>query len=262
MDISKLKSILNSSKVSIVRISTILCFVFLIMHCYSGKAIQLDSEIKRPGSGKSSAIRIYEFGETKKSQSIILFSPVFWKDDFLWDDRDSLIPYLLYKNYKVYMISWEEPNLDTKTLYNTIQSVISTSSESKIYFGGISIGGQKLAKVLSEYPSKDFPKLEKVFFLGTGFDYDYPKSFLEHSQSIKKESLVPRLFLEEKFRSYATGNTTVDRVSPQVNSTFGNESKISFGFFWGKIDSVSPEESIYSYYNSKLKIKPNQVRDN
>jgi hypothetical protein len=263
MDTRKVKFLLNLFIESFFcRYGIVICFVFLFMHCYSGKAIQLESNTNSLETDKNSLVRIYEFGETSKSQVVILFSPVFWKDEILWDDKESLIPYLLYKDYKVYVISWKESNVDTKILFEKMQSILSNSTDSKIYFGGISIGGQKLAEVLSKYSSKEFPNLKKIFFLGTGFDYNYPKSFYEQSLHIKKESFVPRLFLDENLQKHATGNTTVKQISHNLHPSYLNKSKIAFGFFWGKIDSVSPEESIYPYYGKIQSQLPNQTSYN
>lgn len=220
-----------------------------ITSCYSGRAYQVESE-ESVRTRHSLNYTIYEFQNPSADDAVvILFSPIFWEDRILWDHDYGLVPYFLTQNVKVAVVSYRSGD-PVSVFSEGLDSLLNHYKKEDIYLGGLSVGGQYLLKALADNKKtgRNLDSVRGVFFLGTGMDYEYPGSFSRSYKNFRKVQYHPRYFLDSSNREYLADQdfSVFSSISLWENENqFG---KIPIAFFYGKIDSVAPEESIFPFY--------------
>jgi hypothetical protein len=187
---------------------------------------------------------IYCFGE-KSPKTVVIFSPIFWKDEILFDHNQSLISYFVKQGYQILLISSSSIVWKDRIGYEALKVLQEGGYLENYVIAGISIGGLRLVETLNNWSNEiNLPK--KVFFLGTGFDYNYKSSFAQKNP-IDINYPIPSLFLDPDLIPYWISKKSY-AIPLKSNLQIPNFTPIAF--FWGKIDSVSPDESIYPVYNA------------
>jgi pimeloyl-ACP methyl ester carboxylesterase len=199
------------------------------------------------------------------------------------DKEKGLIPFLNQEGYDVYVAfneynhtaksKFKEPDLNSHglELEKIIERVVDQTENKDVILGGLSVGGQAVLSYLS-LPTKENSKIkiQKIFFLGTGIDYSYPNSFTQ----IVEKNFSDRGFIDDGCRTTGDnfcsrfiihGNSNQDinnlDIYKKQKASYANflpyitkfsvnkidEEKLKIPMFiaYGKIDGVSPEESIY-----------------
>ena len=131
------------------------------------------------------------------------------------------------------------------------------STESDWVMGGISLGGQAVAHYLNDAPkhaTTTAMQVKAAFFLGTGFDYDYPGSF---GRRLVKENLASAEYARRFFpglkpefvvaqQKLLSGGKGVWRDALENVSL--KDKGVRVIFVTGKIDNVAPSESVYKFF--------------
>jgi poly(3-hydroxyalkanoate) synthetase len=201
--------------------------------------------------------------------SVIMTSPVIFKDSVLYSSTESLIQYLNDDYIDVWLIEKpEKANLKdfgSKDIPLVMDKIRALTSEKNWIAMGVSIGGQAIMHfVIAETQTGKPSFLNKVVFLGTGFDYNYPNSF-----SVKlKRKFTPKKtadYCGEDFcKNYYTGIknefiSSADSLMTPRGEFFWLDSwepfyatmnKITLPAFFamGRIDSVSPVEAVHKVF--------------
>ncbi|MCB1147275.1 MAG: hypothetical protein KDK38_10770, partial [Leptospiraceae bacterium] len=149
---------------------------------------------------------------------VLLTSPLIFTDTELYEgEHTRLIPWLNSRGFTVFLVrpsKGRDLNDLSSALPEALKEVRELSRGRRIVLGGLSLGGQAaLEFLLTESAETRF--ISRVFFLGTGFDYEYPGSFLRRMTdekwpgSCSSATSLCSLYLqskEEKGRSLKPGN--------------------------------------------------------
>jgi hypothetical protein len=228
---------------NISKIFLLFYFFYSIIACSSGMQVERNN-LGNQVTKRSKEYHIYSFGE-KQGKTVVIFSPVFWKDEILFDHNQSLISYFVSQEYQVFLISISSINWKDRTGYEAMKELQEGGFLVNYTIAGVSIGGLRLLETLNNWSTEiNLPK--KVFFLGTGFDYNYKSSFANRNLT-QNNNPISSLFLDPDLISYWVSKKSY--AIPQ-KSSFKIPYSLPIAFFWGKIDSVSPYESIYPVYET------------
>jgi hypothetical protein len=247
-------------------------------------------------STKSGNYTLKQFPVMSKKGAVVLFDPIFVKKenlyptsdlsfipsdktylssyalteevDFPSSNRGTLIPYLNSKGFTVYLISPDTiSSLSLKKSGTEVLREILTEiekEESEIILGGLSLGGQAIAHYLSS--GNKSSKIQKVFFLGTGLDYQYTGSLVSEMEkfSKKEENYICKISEKDNFCNRYVTSLRIEKSYPRRSLTYPNvipilekDPQIFGGFtnqnldvlvIYGKLDGVSPEESVLAPY--------------
>lgn len=227
----------------------ILILIVCILNCHSNQELirkdySLDSNLNNQNYSISS------FNESGQ-KVMILFTPTIWKTEILFDDENSLIHFFTKKDYRVYLIQMNPSKNHLDQAQEALRNLLRHIKISEYNLGGISTGGWHISNIYRGW-SSDLPKASKIFFLGTGFDYNYPHSFPKQYDSFLENTNLhpyPRFFLNPGLVKYWKGGE-IEVILPEAELNIPSD--IPIAFYWGKIDSISPSESIYPIYR-KLK---------
>ncbi|MCG9874964.1 MAG: hypothetical protein MH321_09280 [Leptospiraceae bacterium] len=223
--------------------------IFLLIFCISN--CRLSQEIAKNNlqvetERDKGSFTITEFNASGK-KVIILFAPSIWKAEILFEENHSLVPYLAKYGYRVYLVQISSQENHQLKSSEALQEILNTESIEDYDLGGISTGGWHLTQIYKDWP-RDRPKARKIFFLATGLDYNYEKSFpiLYKEFNLKANfTPYPQYFLDPSLNQYWLGGK-IEQIVPRADLDLPQE--IPIAFFWGKIDSISPSESIYPVY--------------
>lgn len=224
------------------------------------------------------------FNTTKPS--IVIVGPILFKPASLFrideNKEYGLIPYLNKEGYDVYLINNRNEKVDFDLqaieLQEIIQNVVTVSRNENIILGGTSVGGQVIFNFLKN-DFGQFPtyKIKKLFFIGTGVDYNYPSNFVDNEiDSVNKKANqicndnIQNNFcekyitegninenyqynsnnLKEKFVNYKNFKKEMFQFLPKISKNALAEVpdsvfQIPTFVAYGKIDNVSPEESVF-----------------
>jgi hypothetical protein len=218
-----------------------LLLLILFISCSAGMHVEKKIFNMRDSS-ENKGYSIYSFGETSE-KTIVMFSPVFWKDEILFDHNQSLISYFVSQGYQIFLVSIPSVNWNDGLGLKALMDLQEKGYLSKYTLGGISIGGLRLAKILNKWsPNLTLP--DKIFFLGTGFDYNYQSSFANKNLT-QINNPISSLFLDPDLIPYWIRKKS---YAIPLETTIKIPDSLPIAFFWGKIDSISPDESIYPVY--------------
>lgn len=227
------------------------------------------------------ALSVKEFVPKDKSllPAIVLYEPVLLKESVLFRNEDKkekgLIPFLNKEGYTVYLISSNELSPSFKNHAMELDAILNQIAEKHrerdIYLGGISLGGQTILEYMT-IPTdlNNYAHVNKIFMIGTGVDYNYSNSFAEKSKSLGYEEkfvkdLCPKGSKDNFCKRYIRFNNELqnmdgrdkepyyDRV-PKIGNDYlsrFHKTKLQLAYFliYGKLDSISPEESIYPFFH-------------
>lgn len=208
------------------------------------------------------------FRESTYTKVVLLTSPILFSDTELWQgDNTRLIPWLNARGYTVFLLrlnsAYSSITMLSAALPKAIEEVKKISGNRKIVVGGVSVGGQALLSfLLSQAP--EINMVDRVFFLGTGFDYQYPGSFM---QKIQSGNLWPHNCPATLFAKNCEGIylTSYEERGPHLKARSFSESPFAYAppnkndlgrinkkalFLGGKIDPVAPSESLFKTFRN------------
>lgn len=280
--------LLNKTRVSIV-----INLIFISLSC-SGYQIYDSKDWDRKGTSKVSGFIWRDFPAEKKIGTILLFDPIFLRKeslhpssefDFIPSDKTHLsqytifkevditskkvsvfIPYLNKQGFRVVLVSPENSStismkragLDLKLAINELEN------EENIILGGISLGGQAIAHYLSS--GNVSPKIKKVFFIGTGLDYNYTGSLLKQFEKISKKEepilckisekdnlcnrYITSLYIEMGKDRRALSYPKIIPALEKEPENFLPLTKLNLEvlLIYGKLDGIAPEESMIGLF--------------
>ncbi|HMV43819.1 MAG TPA: hypothetical protein PK079_18405 [Leptospiraceae bacterium] len=226
-------------------------------------------------------LTVKEFAPKEKTllPAIVLYEPVLLKDTVLFRTEDKkekgLIPFFLKNGYTVYLISSKEtfPSFRNHALEfdSILNQIAEKQREREIYLGGVSLGGQAVLEYMTIPSSlENQARVSKIFFIGTGIDYNYSNSFTEHSTKKNYEEtfvkdICPKGSKDNFCKRYIRFNNELQNMDNREKETFFDripklkndfltrfhKTKLQLGYFliYGKLDSISPEESIFPFFD-------------
>ncbi len=196
------------------------------------------------------------------SFSLVLVSPVLVADEALYNSGSaSLIPWFNARGVAVWLVrippAMALEKFGRDVLPQITTAIRKNSTDSDWAMGGISLGGQAIAHYLNEAPKHATTsglQVKAAFFLGTGFDYEYPGSF---GRRLAKENLAQAEFC----RRFLPG-LRPELIAPRQNLVAGGKNVwrdslenvslkdkgVRVMFLAGKIDNVAPSESVYKFF--------------
>ncbi|MCB1141120.1 MAG: hypothetical protein KDK54_02705 [Leptospiraceae bacterium] len=177
-------------------------------------------------------------------------------------DHATLIPSFLEEGFNVYLIQFPETaNLKSTAgdLNRILDEIVKQDSSDSFIIGGLSLGGQTLA----HYLQLDIhPKIKKIFFLGTGFDYNHTGSLLEKMKTTpskggeykcnlrERENLcnqyITSIYLDKAHRNALSYPVKIPELEKDPITSFSklSSSPLPILIVFGKLDGISPEESV------------------
>ncbi|TGL93306.1 alpha/beta hydrolase [Leptospira barantonii] len=211
--------------------------------------------------------------ENSSYPPVLLVDPVFINKKALYlGDKSGLIGVLNGNGFSVWLLHFEDhKSVNLKDIgENLIPDVISriqkVTGKKEYILGGVSLGGQA---VLHSFKAKKIPDISKAFFLGTGMDYKYNDSFIEQMKNEKRFGTDLSVSCKNKdsfckrFISFDADDPTTLFVyqnlfnylpaleeNPKTWESFESTNFPSL-FIGGRIDNVSPTESIHPVYKRK-----------
>ncbi|MBM9579524.1 alpha/beta hydrolase [Leptospira sp. 201903070] len=211
--------------------------------------------------------------ENSSYPPILIVDPVLINKKALYlGDKSGLIGVLNGNGFSVWLLHFEDhKNINLKDVgENLIPEVIGriqkVTGKKEYILGGVSLGGQSL---LHSFKAKKIPDIAKVFFLGTGMDYKYNDSFIEQMKAEKRlgsdisSSCKNKDSFCKRFISFDADDPTTLFVyqnlfnylpaleeNPKTWESFENTNFPSL-FIGGRIDNISPTESIHPVYKRK-----------
>ncbi len=203
------------------------------------------------------------------SFGLVLVSPVLVKDEMLYNSGShSLIPWFNARGIAVWLIRIPaQTNLEQfgrETLPVVTAAIRKNSNDEVWVMGGVSLGGQAIAHYLADAPRNATVTgmlVKAAFFLGTGFDYNYPDSFarrlLAAPANLCSGSFcdnyfpgVPSDMIQPKAALFDTKGKPVWR--DVINGAALRDSGVRLFIACGKIDNVAPSEAVYKFYTQAL----------
>ena len=243
-----------------------------------------------PKHGFSSILQVKEFtpSQPKLIAPIVIYEPVLLKETALIRIEDKkekgLIPYLNDAGYTVYLLSSNEVNPDFKNHsleFDSILNQIAAKHRNRdVILAGTSLGGQAVLEYMT-LPMNlgNYSRVKKVFFIGTGIDYNYTGSFTEKSEKFGYEQqlvkdLCPTGKKDSFCNKYIRYNNSLEKMDnsrkeehfnriPKIEKDYlkrfhQTKLQLPYFFIYGKLDSISPEESISPLFH---KFKNNAKMD-
>jgi len=260
------------------------CFLlFTSLGCVTLKKI----EIREHHFHKNLAIKEFIPTNPKWLPIVVMFEPVLLKETALFrsEKEEGIIAYLNESGFTVYLLSSKNNKDNFKEQAENLDMVLNHIADNKdnrnFILGGVSLGGQ----VVLEYMKRpiDFgnlAKVKKIFFIGTGIDYNYTNSFAEKSEKLGYENQMVKDLCRDKTidnfcKRYIEFNNQLQKQNNSKKEEFFNripklekiditkfhptKLHLPYFFLYGKLDSISPEESIYPLFH---KIKPSSLNGN
>ncbi len=269
----------------------LLLFIYLV-NCSSYQVMKEEDwdKNKKLVQIKIGNLILRSFEVDKSEGAVLLFDPIFVKKENLYPSlnipmipsdktylsnytiyeevnypekcRGVLIPYLNKRGYSVYLVSPENfDNLSLKKIgQEGLKEIISNIKEDKIILGGVSLGGQAIAHYIAS--GNISPKIQKVFFMGTGLDYKYSGSLLTQIEKVskKEENIKCKINEKDNFCNRYVSSLAIEKAHPRRAITYPNiipilekdpsqfssitNQNLEVLVIYGKLDSVSPEESM------------------
>ncbi|EQA45510.1 alpha/beta hydrolase family protein [Leptospira broomii serovar Hurstbridge str. 5399] len=204
---------------------------------------------------------------------ILILDPVLVNKKALYiGDYSGLIGVLNGNGFSVYLLHFDTysgidlKDIGEKILPQAISQIQKVTNRKDYILGGVSLGGQTILHYL--HGKKDLG-IYKSFFLGTGMDYKFNDSFLEDMRKEKRFGTDLTDSCKNK-DSFCSRFISYDEDDPATLFMYGNlwnylpsleENPKNWAefesldfptlFIAGKIDSVSPAESIHPVYRRK-----------
>lgn len=221
-------------------------------------------------------IIIYRAGRLQgEKRAIALLDPVLFAPNILFRE-DGLVESLL-DDYNVYLLMWKRPadspdaSLISTELEKAISLLRTDCACNDFIAGGLSMGGQRWLPYLNRLEETGDTdsrgnRLHSIFFLGTGLDYSYPGSLYRKQWHLRvKQNLEQNCQgLNQPCMNFIStshfrrGLKLRHIPAPVVPDDLGavrmfpviEKMSVPVAFIYGKIDSLSPEESIYPVFRA------------
>ncbi|MBK8393922.1 MAG: hypothetical protein IPL26_01570 [Leptospiraceae bacterium] len=242
-----------------------------------------------PQHSFSPILNIKEFtpNKPKSLPPIVIYDPVLLKESALFrveeNSEKGIISFLNREGYTVYLLSSKTANLNFRLHAMEIDEILNQIAYKhkfrKIILAGVSLGGQTILEYMTLPTNLDnYAHPTKVFFIGTGIDYNYTNSFAKKSDKFGYEGKLVqdlcRLNQKDNFCTrYIYFNNELQDVDnskkekffhriPEIKKDYitrihNSKLHLPYFFLYGKLDSISPEESIYPFFH---KIRPASSR--
>ncbi|MCS6983801.1 MAG: hypothetical protein NZM25_01565 [Leptospiraceae bacterium] len=204
--------------------------------------------------------RTYAGGE---NYQMVITSPVIFDEKILYAGRDSFINFFTLRGVSVYLVR-KKPSIGLRQygqdfLKAALIELRKKSAQENWVLGGISMGGIGVLYYLmqEEKAGRLARRVDKVFFLGTGFDYNYPGSVAEKTAGandrfcVENPVLCENLFGEKNLPLYPAEfvHLRKDQIVAARNEEALRDIVPGAIFIGGKIDNFAPSESIFPIYN-------------
>lgn len=201
--------------------------------------------------------------------SLVLVSPVLVADEALYNSGTaSIIPWFNARGVTVWLVripaQTQLEKFGRDILPQVTTAIRKNSTDESWVMAGVSLGGQAIAHYLHDAPRNATISgmlVKSAFFLGTGFDYNYPGAFTKRLGSLQDgaegnlcaaefckrffASLPAKLVASRKNLFDASGKPvwrdTLETVQLQGKG-------VRIFFLAGKIDNVAPSETVYKFY--------------
>jgi len=200
---------------------------------------------------------------------LVLVSPVILHDEVLYNSGSaSIIPWFNARGIAVWLVRIPpQTNLEQfgrETLPVVTAAIRKHSTDDDWVMGGVSLGGQAVAHYLADAPRNATVSgmlVRAAFFLGTGFDYNYPNSFTRRLAA-QPANLCATNFCQNYFPGMAAAMiqpkaALLDRKgkpvwSDTMNGAALRDKGVRLFVTAGKIDNVAPSEASYRFYAQAL----------
>ena len=233
----------------------------------SGKTMAIYYAATHQGEGVKPAVVIFE-------PYMLTLSAIDRKD------KGGLIPFLNYHGYPVWLLRVKDfPGTSLESMGKVeapdlLTRVKGISSQNNFILLGVSLGGQAVMHFLQTYIATGRPAIiiDRIAFLGTGFDYNYPGAFpaqgLAGSDREKLRSLCESSDPACNYFKNQKGQTVLNAVeyipllekNPVTAFSFLKDLAGPVFFVQGSADSIAPSESVYPVYRMVGSgINPNPV---
>ncbi|XDD50008.1 alpha/beta hydrolase [Leptospira sp. WS92.C1] len=211
--------------------------------------------------------------ENSSYPPILLIDPVLINKKALYiGDKSGLIGVLNGNGFSVWLLHFEDyksinlKEIGEHLVPDMIARIQKVTGKKEYILGGVSLGGQA---ILHSFKAKKIPDISKAFFLGTGMDYKYNDSFIEQMKAEKRFGTDVSLSCKNK-DSFCKRFISLDEDNPTTLFVYQNlfnylpaleenpKTWASFEFtifpslfIGGRIDNISPTESIHPVYRRK-----------
>lgn len=201
--------------------------------------------------------------------SLVVVSPILFNDEVLYNSGStSLIPWFNARGIAVWLVRIPpQMPLDRfgRDILPTITAAIrKNSNDADWVMAGVSLGGQAIAQYLADAQRNATVSgmlVKSAFFLGTGFDYNYPGSFgkrLASAQDGEGKNLCAGDFCKRFFNGIRS-DQIVSRKNifdasgrpvwrDSLEGISFKDKGVRTMFIAGKIDNVAPSESVYKFF--------------
>ncbi|MFZ5629946.1 MAG: hypothetical protein ACOY5B_12510 [Spirochaetota bacterium] len=258
-------------------VPVLLVFVVFFIACqststtnYTGKTNQRNFTIDASGSSYEVTLfpRTYS-ALAGSSFGLVLVSPVLLRDEVLYNSgTSSVIPWFNARGISVWLVRIPpRANLEQfgrDTLPVVTAAIRKNSNDDAWVLGGVSLGGQAIAHYLAEAPRNATVSgmlVKAAFFLGTGFDYNYPDSFARRLAAAPADLCsgkfcenympgMPPLLIQPKSALFDTKGKPVWRDT--IDGALVRGKGVRLFIAAGKIDNVAPSEAVYRFYTQAL----------
>lgn len=254
-----------------------LAFVISLASCQSTSTSNYPDKINQrnftiDASGGSYGVTLFPRTYSALAGSsfgLVIVSPVLLNDEILYNSgSSSIIPWFNARGISVWLVRIPpQTNLEQfgrETLPVVTAAIRKNSNDDAWVMGGVSLGGQAVAHYLAEAPRNATVSgmlVKAAFFLGTGFDYNYPDSFTRRlvaapanlcSASFCGNYLpgMPAGLVQAKSALFDSKGKPVWRDA--INGTALRDKGVRLFIASGKIDNVAPSEAVYRFYTQAL----------
>jgi pimeloyl-ACP methyl ester carboxylesterase len=203
------------------------------------------------------------------SFGLVLVSPVLLKDEILYNSGvSSVIPWFNARGISVWLVRIPpQINLEQfgrETLPAVTAAIRQNSNDDAWVMGGVSLGGQAVAHYLADAPrhaTVTGMPVKAAFFLGTGFDYNYPDSFTRRLTAAPADLCstqlctnylpgMPAAFVQPRSALFDARGRAVWREV--IDGAALRDKGVRLFVAAGKIDNVAPSEAVYRFYTQAL----------
>jgi hypothetical protein len=243
-----------------------------------------------PKHSFSSILQVKEFtpASPKLLPPVVIYEPVLLKETALFrvenKKEKGLIVFLNDAGYTVYLVSSSEMHPDFKTHSLEFDKILNQVADKhrnrEVILAGASLGGQAVLEYMTLPTNLNhYARIKKIFFIGTGIDYNYSGSFAEKSEKFGYEQklvkdLCPAGTKTNFCIKYIRFNNSLQKIDnskkeihfnriPKIEKDYlsrfhQTKLQLPYFFIYGKLDSISPEESIYPLFH---KLRSNAKMD-
>ncbi len=206
--------------------------------------------------------RTYAGGDT---YSMIITAPVAFDDSLLYSSaHDSFVNWFTLRGVNVWLVRYPAgmsyADYGRLHLKSAIEKIRKVSKSDRWVVGGMSLGGIAVMEYLMQnsYVGSNTTDVDKVFFLGSGFDYSYPSSLAYKATHFTAENYCEQntelcIGLFGALPGVAVSAEAVRRLKSESISAAANADRLGSIrvpaiFVNGKIDNLCPSETVFPVF--------------